>query len=70
MFTKASDSEDIVWRVSSKCDSGQCVGVARSGESILISNTSIPRGPVGQFSIGEWRQFIAGVKLGDFDEIS
>jgi hypothetical protein len=70
MFAEASASEEIVWQVSSKCDSGQCVGVARRGESILITNTSGPRGPVSEFSIDEWRQFIAGVKLGDFDGIA
>jgi hypothetical protein len=60
----------IVWKISSKCDSGQCIGVARRGETILITDTSNLRGPVGEFSIGKWRQFIADVKLGDFDEIA
>jgi Domain of unknown function (DUF397) len=70
MFTEASASEEIVWQVSSRCDSGQCVGVARRGRSILISNTSGPQSPVSEFSIDEWRQFLAGIKLGDFDDIA
>ena len=63
-------SEDISWRISRTCDSGACVGVARRGEHILIGNTNDPNAPVNEFTAEEWRQFIAGVKLGDFDEIA
>jgi hypothetical protein len=36
----------------------------------LIGNTGNPEGPVGEFSMDEWRQFLAGVKQGDFDGIA
>jgi hypothetical protein len=62
-------SERIVWRVSRTCDSGACVGVARRGEAVLIANTNDPDGSVINFTTEEWRQFLAGVKLGDFDGI-
>jgi hypothetical protein len=62
-------SERIVWRVSRTCDSGACVGVARRGEAVLIANTNDPDGSVINFTTEEWRQFLAGAKLGDFDEI-
>lgn len=70
MFMKASPSHNIAWQVSSRCDSGQCVGVARQGESVLVVNTNNLEGPVGEFTLDEWRQFVAGVKLGDFDGIA
>jgi hypothetical protein len=60
---------DIVWRISRTCDGGACVGVARRSETILLGNTNNPEGPVGEFTTDEWRQFLAGAKLGDFDEI-
>jgi hypothetical protein len=63
-------SDGIVWRISQTCDSGACVGVARDGEHVLIGNTNDPHGPVGQFTADEWRQFLAGIKLGDFDDIA
>ncbi len=63
-------SEKLTWRVSRTCDSGACVGVARRGDAILIGNTNNPEGSVSEFTMDEWRQFLAGVKLGDFDEIS
>jgi Domain of unknown function (DUF397) len=61
---------DIDWRVSRTCDSGACIGVARRGESVYIGSTSNQESPVSEFTADEWRQFIAGVKLGDFDGIA
>ena len=58
------------WLTSRTCDSGACVGVARSGESVLIANTNNPHGPVAEFTTDEWRHFLAGAKLGDFDGIA
>jgi hypothetical protein len=43
--------------------------VARRGEAVLIANTNDPDGSVINFTTEEWRQFLAGVKLGDFDGI-
>jgi hypothetical protein len=36
----------------------------------MIGNTNDPAAPANEFSVGEWRQFLAGVKLGDFDGIA
>jgi predicted secreted Zn-dependent protease len=62
-------SSDIQWRISRTCDSGACVGVARLGEFVLIGNTNDPDSPVSKFTADEWRQFLDGVKLGDFDKM-
>jgi transcriptional regulator with XRE-family HTH domain len=61
---------DLDWRVSRTCDSGQCVKVARNGENVVIGNTNSPGGPFSEFTVDEWRHFLAGVKLGDFDGIA
>jgi hypothetical protein len=61
---------DLDWRVSRTCDNGQCVKVARSGEIIFIGNTNSPEGPFSECTIEEWRHFLAGVKLGDFDGVA
>jgi Domain of unknown function (DUF397) len=63
-------SGDISWRISRTCDSGACVGVARQGEHVLIGNTNDPAALVSEFTIDEWRRFLAGAKLGDFDGIA
>jgi len=61
---------NVAWRISSKCDAGACVGVARQGEFVVIGNTSNPDGPVSRFTIEKWSAFLAGVKLGDFDDLA
>ena len=66
----SSVSEDLDWRVSRTCDAGACIRVARSGDLVLIGNTNDREDVVSEFTAGEWRQFLAGVKLGDFDGIA
>ena len=58
------------WHVSRTCESGACVKVARRDKLVLVGNTSNPAGPFNEFTIDEWRQFLAGAKLGDFDGIA
>jgi predicted secreted Zn-dependent protease len=61
---------DLDWHVSRTCDNGQCIKVARTGKIVVIGNTTKPEGPVSEFTVEEWRHFLAGVKLGDFDSIA
>jgi len=61
---------DLDWHVSRTCDGGACIMIARHGESVLIGNTADQEGSVSIFTTEEWRQFVAGVKLGDFDHIA
>ena len=61
---------DLSWRVSSKCEGGACVMVARHGDSVVLGNTSQPGGPVYAYTRAEWKAFLAGAKLGDFDDIA
>jgi predicted secreted Zn-dependent protease len=65
-----SAAGDLDWRVSRTCDNGACIKVARNGGVILIGNTGNPEGPFSEFTVEEWRQFLAGVKLGDFDQLA
>jgi Domain of unknown function (DUF397) len=61
---------DISWRVSRTCESGACVMVARQGDSVVLGNTSRPDGPVQTYTRAEWKEFLAGAKLGDFDDLA
>ena len=63
-------SGNVDWRISRSCDSGACVGVARYGEFIIIGNSNDPEAPASWFTRQEWSAFIAGVKLGEFDDFS
>jgi len=64
-----SGASDLEWHVSRTCDTGACVKVARKGAVVVIGNTNNPDGPFIEFTVHEWSQFLAGAKLGDFDEI-
>jgi predicted secreted Zn-dependent protease len=70
MSIHASAPGDLEWRVSRTCDGGQCIKVARKGELVVIGSTIQPAGPVSEFTVDEWRHFLAGAKLGDFDGIA
>lgn len=69
MSARRLATEGIRWLVSRTCESGACIGVARRGDYVLIGNSSNPDAAISEFTIDEWRQFIAGVKLGDFDSL-
>jgi Domain of unknown function (DUF397) len=69
MSTQEAAPGHLQWYVSRTCEGGQCIRVARKGELVVIGNTNDPDGPVSEFTADEWRQFLAGAKLGDFDSI-
>lgn len=45
------------------------MGVARQGEFIVVGNTANRDAPVSRFTVQEWSAFLAGAKLGDFDDL-
>ena len=64
-----SVSADLSWRKSRTCDGGACVIVARHGDSVVFGSTMQPNGPVYVYTEAEWKEFLAGAKQGDFDDI-
>lgn len=69
MSAYASSPETLQWHVSRTCEGGACVAVASQGEFVFIKNTSHPEGPVSEFTTDEWHHFLAGIKLGHFDDV-
>jgi Domain of unknown function (DUF397) len=59
----------LSWRTARTCDGGACVMVARHQDSVVLGNTTQPDGPTLACTGAEWTQFVAGVKLGDFDDL-
>jgi hypothetical protein len=70
MSVDPSGPGDLGWRVSSTCESGACVMVSRQGDSVLVGSTVRPDGPINVYTRAEWREFLAGAKLGEFDEFA
>ena len=57
-----------VFRTSSFCSSGGCVEVASLPTGGVAIRDSKDAGlPVQIYSLAEWRDFVAGVKNGEFD---
>jgi predicted secreted Zn-dependent protease len=61
--------KDLTWRTALSCESGACVQVAADQGSILIGSTRQPSGPMLEYTPAEWREFVAGIKRGDFDDL-
>lgn len=56
------------WRRSSICANGNCVEVAETDDGlILVRDSKDPDASPMSFTRVEWRDFVAGVKRGEFD---
>jgi predicted secreted Zn-dependent protease len=60
---------DLTWRTAFSCNGGSCIAVAAAGQKVLIADTKTPDGPVLSYTPEEWREFLAGAKNGDFDDL-
>jgi hypothetical protein len=50
------------------CEGGStCVEVAVFANLVLVRDSKDPEGPVLSFDRMEWREFVIGVKRGEFD---
>jgi hypothetical protein len=61
-----SDRTSLPWRQSSRCSSGGCVQVAQTGPEVRVRNSTDPGGPELAVAAAAWRDFLDGIKHGDF----
>jgi Domain of unknown function (DUF397) len=54
------------WRKSTRCETSACVEVAVGGALVGLRNSTKPDTRLA-IDAGAWRQFIDGVRTGDFD---
>jgi hypothetical protein len=61
----------IDWRTSRSCAGGNCVQVGDVGDgSIAIRDSKNPGAGALIYTSSEWRDFLAGAKNGDFDDLT
>jgi hypothetical protein len=60
-------TDGLDWKKSSFSGNTGCVEVAMTATGRAVRDTKDPRGPVLLFTEEEWRAFIAGVKVSEFD---
>jgi hypothetical protein len=58
---------DLGWQKSSASSDGACVEVRIEVDVVRIRDDKDRKGPALAFSHDEWRAFLAGVRLGEFD---
>jgi hypothetical protein len=58
--------ENVVWRRSNRCDSGQCVETAAVDGGVGVRDSKDPDGPVLRFNLAEWELFAASARTGVF----
>ena len=56
-----------VWRTSTRSQDTNCVEVAYSGGEVRVRDTKNREAALVAVSPDDWRAFIAGVKVGEFD---
>jgi hypothetical protein len=62
-----TEHANFSWRVSQKCNGGQCVRVADGGKMIFLGDSKNPSGPIFEYSRPEWQALITRIKRGDLD---
>jgi hypothetical protein len=55
------------WRKSSRSATTDCLEVRIGPSEVLVRNSRDQQGVVLSFSYDEWRAFLAGAALGEFD---
>ena len=60
---------NLPWRTALSCNGGTCIKVAAIGQMILVGDSKSPDGPILTYTPAEWRDFVSGVKNGDFDDL-
>ena len=61
--------DNVSWRVSRRCDGGQCIMVGCQDKAIIVGITTQPSGPYVIYPVLAWERFLFSVKRGDFDRL-
>ncbi len=71
MDTSIPPSPDgLSWRRAQRCNAGNCIEVAASGDAIIVRDSKSPQGPMLTYGRGQWENFVEGIKLGAFDRLT
>lgn len=60
---------ELSWRVAKRCESGACVRVATSNGMILLGDSKRTDDVTLNYTPHQWKNFIAAIKNGDFDNL-
>lgn len=66
----AFDPGQVLWRTSSFTHGNDCVTVGEYGDMIAVRDSKDPEGGTLVFTRSEMAAFIAGIKAGEFDDLT
>ena len=67
-MVSGNEFDNLKFQASSFCSSGGCVEVARLPDGrVAVRDSKDKAKPAHIFSADEWRDFVSGVKGGEFD---
>jgi hypothetical protein len=58
-------TDDLVWRKSGRCDSGNCVEIAIGAERVFVRDSTDPAGPWLSSRRDRWVEFLEWLKRQD-----
>jgi hypothetical protein len=65
---RSQQNAQAAWRRSRACANTECVEVAALAGEVAMRSSQSPN-VILTFTEAEWRQFVLGVKAGDFDDV-
>jgi hypothetical protein len=65
----AARPEGLSWQISSYCNGGTCIQVARAGDIIYLGDSKDPEGPALTSTRQAWQHLIDNIKDNRFDHI-
>lgn len=60
----------LPWRRAQRCNGGNCVEVAASGDAIIVRDSKSPHGPILTYGRSQWETFVEVIKQGAFDSLA
>lgn len=60
-------TDELAWRVGSRCDGGACVALATLGGVVLLRDSEDPHSMLA-LNCTTWREFLTRAKGGQFDQ--
>lgn len=66
-MTNPPSEVGTTWRSASVCGGGTCVEVATDVDTVRVRDSKDPQRTPMEFTHDEWRDFLVGVRLGEFD---
>jgi hypothetical protein len=67
--SEGSGAARLVWHRAQACSGSECVEISATNGGVTMRNSGDPATTL-TFTPAEWLEFVVGIRVGDFDELS